>query len=163
MLRALAVTSLWVVALAAAGLALAFGPWWWLIAAPLGAIAALGTWDLLQTRHTLLRSYPVLAHARWLAEAMRPEIRQYFIESNTEASPFDRETRDMVYERAKGTKSDEPFGTERDVNALGYEFLRHSLRAHFASELAPRVRLGGPDCTQPYDIALLNVSAMSFG
>ncbi|QEN14005.1 FMN-binding glutamate synthase family protein [Mycolicibacterium sp. ELW1] len=163
MLRALAVTSLWVVALAAAGLALAFGPWWWLIAAPLGAIAALGTWDLLQTRHTLLRSYPVLAHARWLAEAMRPEIRQYFIESNTEASPFDRETRDMVYERAKGTKSDEPFGTERDVNALGYEFLRHSLRAHFASELAPRVRLGGPDCTRPYDIALLNVSAMSFG
>ncbi|MBI3690929.1 MAG: FMN-binding glutamate synthase family protein, partial [Mycolicibacterium aromaticivorans] len=94
---------------------------------------------------------------------MRPEIRQYFIESNTEASPFDRETRDMVYERAKGTKSDEPFGTERDVNALGYEFLRHSLRAHFASELAPRVRLGGPDCALPYDIALLNVSAMSFG
>ncbi|MCV7342893.1 FMN-binding glutamate synthase family protein [Mycolicibacterium rhodesiae] len=163
MLRALAVTSLWVVALAAAALALASSPWWWLIAAPLGAIAALGTWDLLQTRHTLLRSYPVLAHARWLAEALRPEIRQYFIESNTEASPFDRETRDMVYERAKGTKSDEPFGTERDVNALGYEFLRHSLRAHFASELAPRVRLGGPDCAQPYDIALLNVSAMSFG
>ncbi|KDF01958.1 glutamate synthase [Mycolicibacterium aromaticivorans JS19b1 = JCM 16368] len=163
MLRALAVTSLWLVALAAAGLALACSPWWWLIAAPLVAIAALGTWDLLQTRHTLLRSYPVLAHARWLAEAMRPEIRQYFIESNTEASPFDRETRDMVYERAKGTKSDEPFGTERDVNALGYEFLRHSLRAHFASELAPRVRLGGPDCAQPYDIALLNVSAMSFG
>ncbi len=163
MLRALAVTSLWVVALAAAALALASSPWWWLIAGPLGAIAALGTWDLLQTRHTLLRSYPVLAHARWLAEAMRPEIRQYFIESNTEASPFDRETRDMVYERAKGTKSDEPFGTERDVNALGYEFLRHSLRAHFASELAPRVRLGGPDCAQPYDIALLNVSAMSFG
>ncbi|WP_431231736.1 FMN-binding glutamate synthase family protein [Mycolicibacterium psychrotolerans] len=163
MLRALAVMSLWVVALAAAALALASSPLWWLIAGPLAAIAALGTWDLLQTRHTLLRSYPVLAHARWLAEAMRPEIRQYFIESNTEASPFDRETRDMVYERAKGTKSDEPFGTERDVNALGYEFLRHSLRAHFASELAPRVRLGGPDCAQPYDIALLNVSAMSFG
>ncbi|WP_431236307.1 FMN-binding glutamate synthase family protein [Mycolicibacterium aichiense] len=163
MLRALAVTSLWVVALATAGLALAVSPWWWLIAAPLAAIAALGTWDLLQTRHTLLRSYPVLAHARWLAEALRPEIRQYFIESNTEASPFDRETRDMVYERAKGTKSDEPFGTERDVNALGYEFLRHSLRAHFASEPAPRVRLGGPDCGVPYDIALLNVSAMSFG
>ncbi|BBX08341.1 FMN-binding glutamate synthase family protein [Mycolicibacterium aichiense] len=163
MLRALAVTSLWVVALAAAALALAASSLWWLIAVPLVAIAALGTWDLLQTRHTLLRSYPVLAHARWLAEAMRPEIRQYFIESNTEASPFDRETRDMVYERAKGTKSDEPFGTERDVNALGYEFLRHSLRARFASELAPRVRLGGPDCTRPYDIALLNVSAMSFG
>ncbi|APE14607.1 FMN-binding glutamate synthase family protein [Mycobacterium sp. WY10] len=163
MLRALAVAAVWVVALAVSGLAFLFSPWWWLLAAPLLAIAALGTWDLLQTRHTLLRSYPVLAHARWLAEALRPEIRQYFIESNTEASPFDRETRDMVYERAKATKSDEPFGTERDVNALGYEFLRHSLRARLASDLTPRVRLGGPDCTRPYDIALFNVSAMSFG
>ena len=132
MLRALAVAAVWVVALAAAVLALEFGPWWWLLAAPVAAVAALGTWDLLQTRHTILRSYPVLGHFRFLVEALRPEIQQYFIESNTDGTPFDRETRDMVYERAKGTKSDEPFGTERDVNALGYEFLRHSLRAHFA-------------------------------
>ncbi|MDT5286521.1 MAG: hypothetical protein QOF88_1410, partial [Mycobacterium sp.] len=96
-------------------------------------------------------------------EFIRPEIRQYFIESNTEAAPFDRETRDLVYERAKATKGDEPFGTERDVNAIGYEFLRHSIRARFAENLDPKVRLGGPDCTQPYDIAMLNVSAMSFG
>jgi glutamate synthase domain-containing protein 2 len=163
MLRALAIAAVWAVALAVAGLTVVLSPWWWLLAVPLLAIAALGTWDLLQTRHTLQRSYPVIAHARWLAEALRPEIRQYFIESNTEASPFDRETRDMVYERAKATKSDEPFGTERDVNALGYEFLRHSLRARLATDLAPRVRLGGPDCTRPYDIALFNVSAMSFG
>ena len=90
-------------------------------------LAALGTWDLLQTRHTILRLYPILGHVRFLMEFIRPEIRQYFIESNTEASPFDRETRDLVYERAKGTKGDEPFGTERDVNAIGYEFLRHSI------------------------------------
>ena len=137
--------------------------WWAVPALLLLALAALGTWDVLQTRHTILRLYPILGHVRFLMEFIRPEIRQYFIESNTEASPFDRETRDLVYERAKGTKGDEPFGTERDVNAIGYEFLRHSLRARFADELDPRVRLGGPDCTQPYDIALLNVSAMSFG
>ena len=71
--------------------------------------------------------------------------------------PFDRETRDAIYRRAKGTKGDEPFGTERDVTAVGYEFLRHSLRAKIATDPAPRVRLGGPDCAQPYDIALLNV------
>ncbi|MCV7178997.1 FMN-binding glutamate synthase family protein [Mycolicibacterium sphagni] len=163
MLRALVVAAMWVAALAVTGLTVALSPWWWLFAGPLLAVAGLGTWDLLQTRHTILRSYPVLGHARFLAELLRPEIRQYFIESNTEATPFDRETRDMVYERAKGTKSDEPFGTERDVNALGYEFLRHSLRAHVASEVAPRVRLGGPECAAPYDIALFNVSAMSFG
>ena len=148
---------------AAVTLTAAHSEWWALPAVALLALAALGTWDLVQTRHTLLRLFPILGHARWVMEFIRPEVRQYFIESNTEASPFDRETRDMVYERAKGTKSEEPFGTERDVNAIGYEFLRHSLRARFADELNPRVRLGGPDCSQPYDIALLNVSAMSFG
>ncbi|HEX5145312.1 MAG TPA: FMN-binding glutamate synthase family protein, partial [Mycobacterium sp.] len=142
-------------------LGIAISPWWWVLAGPTLLLAGIGVWDLLQTRHSVLRSYPILGHGRFLMEAIRPETQQYFIESNTDGTPFDRETRDMVYERAKGTKDDEPFGTERDVNALGYEFLRHSLRAKFAPEEPPRVRLGGPDCTQPYDIALLNVSAMS--
>lgn len=163
MLRPVIVAAVWVLAAAVALLAAAVSLWWWVAAVPLVLLATLGTWDLLQTRHTILRSYPILGHARFLMEAIRPEVRQYFVESNTEATPFDRETRDMVYERSKGTKGDEPFGTERDVNALGYEFLRHSVRAKFAVDIAPRVRLGGPDCTQPYDIALLNVSAMSFG
>ena len=134
-----------------------------LVAAFVAALAVVGTIDLVQTSHTILRAYPIIGHARFLAELIRPEIRQYFIESNTEAAPYDRDTRDMVYERSKGLKGEGPFGTERDVNALGYEFLRHSLGAHPATDLTPTVRLGGPDCLQPYDIALLNVSAMSFG
>jgi glutamate synthase domain-containing protein 2 len=161
--RPLIVAGVWVVAALAVVATLAVSGWWAIPAAVLAGLAALGTWDLIQTRHTILRVYPILGHVRFLMELIRPEIRQYFIESNTEAAPFDRETRDLVYERAKGTKGDEPFGTERDVSAVGYEFLRHSIRASFATDLQPRVRLGGPDCTQPYDIALLNVSAMSFG
>ncbi len=163
LIRPLIVAGIWVMAALAVALSLTWHGSWAVAAAVLAALAALGTWDLLQTRHTILRLYPILGHVRFLMELIRPEIRQYFIESNTEASPFDRETRDMVYERAKGTKGDEPFGTERNVYALGYEFLRHSIRARFADDLDPRVRLGGPDCTQPYDIAMLNVSAMSFG
>lgn len=163
MIRPLIVAGVWIVAGLTVVAAVTWHGAWGLLAAILVGLAAVGTWDLLQTRHAILRSYPILGHARFLAEFVRPEIRQYFIEANTEATPFDRETRDLVYERSKGTKGDEPFGTERDVYALGYEFLRHSLRARFADDLQPRVRLGGPDCTQPYDIALLNVSAMSFG
>lgn len=161
--RPLIVGGVWVLAITATTLTVTRSAWWAVLAVILLVAAALGTWDLLQTRHTVFRLYPILGRARPLMEAVRPQIRQYFIESNTEASPFDRETRDMVYERAAGTKGDEPFGTERDVNAIGYEFLRHSLRARFADDLDPRVRLGGTRCTQPYDIALLNVSAMSFG
>ncbi|MUL85917.1 FMN-binding glutamate synthase family protein [Mycobacterium sp. CBMA247] len=163
LIRPLIVFGVWVLAVLAALAAVLIHAGWSLAAAVLFALAALGTWDLVQTRHSILRSYPILGHVRFLMELIRPEIRQYFIESNTEATPFDRETRDLIYERAKDTKGDEPFGTERDVNAVGYEFLRHSLRARFAEDLAPRVPLGGQDCTQPYDIALLNVSAMSFG
>jgi len=160
MLRALIIAGIWA---AAAVLAFTLPGAWWILALVVAAVAALGTWDLVQTRHSVLRAYPVVGHARFLAEHIRPEIYQYFVESNTDGAPFDRETRDAVYRRSKGTKGDEPFGTERDVTAVGYEFLRHSLRARIATELNPRVRLGGPDCTQPYDIALLNVSAMSFG
>ncbi len=163
MVRPLVVAGFWLAAVAALALTLTVNGWWVLVAVVLAALAGLGTWDLIQRPHTILRSYPIIGHLRFLMEDIRPEIRQYFVESDTEASPFDRETRDMVYERAKATKGEEPFGTERDVTAIGYEFLRHSLRARTASDLAPRVQLGGPDCTQPYDIALLNVSGMSFG
>lgn len=163
MLRGLIVGGVWVIAGLIAVLAVTVAFEWWLPAAIVAALAALGTWDLVQTRHSILRAYPILGHFRFLAELIRPEIYQYFIESNTDGAPFDRTHRDAVYRRAKGTKGDEPFGTERDVNEVGYEFLSHSLRARIATELNPRVRLGGPDCTQPYDIALMNVSAMSFG
>jgi len=161
--RPLIVGAVGVIAALLVLLAVVAAPLWWLAAAPVIVLTIIGIWDLTQPRHAILRSYPILGHLRFVMEFIRPEIQQYFIESATDGTPFDRETRDMVYERAKGTKSDEPFGTERDVNALGYEFLRHSMRARFAPDIAPRVRIGGPDCTQPYDIALLNVSAMSFG
>ena len=163
MIRAVIVAAVWVAAIAVAVLALKIGLAWLVLAAVLAALAALGTWDLVQKSHSILRAYPILGHARFLAELIRPEIYQYFVESNTDGAPFNRESRDAVYRRAKGIKGDEPFGTEQNVHEVGHEFLRHSLRARIATDLTPTVRLGGPDCAQPYDIALLNVSAMSFG
>lgn len=148
---------------AALVLSIGVSGWWLLAAVPLLLIGATGAHDLLQRRHSILRNYPILGHARFLMEKIRPEIQQYFVESNTDGTPYDRETRDLVYDRSKGNKGEEPFGTERDVNAVGYEFVAHSMRARYADMVVPHVRLGGPACTQPYDIALLNVSAMSFG
>ncbi|HWV25804.1 MAG TPA: FMN-binding glutamate synthase family protein [Aeromicrobium sp.] len=136
--------------------------WWW-AASPVLIVGLVGAHDLLQRKHSILRNYPVLGHGRFLAEFLRPEIQQYFVESNTDGAPFDREIRDIVYARAKGDTEAEPFGTQRDVDRIGYEFVTHSLTAKRAPGDIPKVRLGGPRCTQPYDIALLNVSAMSFG
>lgn len=150
-------------ALAAMGVALAVSPWWWTAAIPLAAVGALGVWDLVQRRHSVLRNYPVLGHARFLLERIRPELQQYFVERNFDGRPFDRDIRSIVYERAKGTAAEEPFGTERDVYQTGYEYLVPSMAPRPVPEHPPRIRIGGPDCARPYDMALLNVSAMSFG
>nr|WP_245791160.1 FMN-binding glutamate synthase family protein [Actinacidiphila rubida] len=141
----------------------AFTAWWLVAAVPLGLLAVLGLWDLLQRRHAVLRNYPVIGHARYLLERIRPELQQYFIERNFDGRPFDRDTRSIVYERAKGTDAEEPYGTERDVYRPGHEFLVQSMAPRPVPDVPPRVRIGGPDCSKPYDMALLNVSAMSFG
>lgn len=134
------------------------------LSAGLGAgISGLAVWDLVQRKHSILRNYPVIGHARYALEAIRPEIQQYFIERNWDGRPFDRDTRTAIYERAKGVRSELSFGTERDVRAEGYEYLAHTVAPVEPPRNPPTVRVGGPDCTQPYDMALFNISSMSFG
>ena len=61
-------------------------------------------------------------------EDIRPELQQYFIERNWDGRPFDRDTRSSIYQRAKDVKEEQPFGTERDVDEPGYEYLVHSTK-----------------------------------
>jgi glutamate synthase domain-containing protein 2 len=129
----------------------------------LALLVLLAAWDLIQRRHSILRNYPLAGHLRFIAEAIRPELQQYFIERNFDGRPFERDIRTAVYEEAKGDKEEKAYGTERDVYAVGYEWLQHTAAAIDPGKDQPRVRVGGPDCTKPYDMALLNVSAMSFG
>jgi len=129
----------------------------------LAALLCLAVYDLVQRKHSILRNYPVAGHLRFLFEAIRPEMQQYFIERNYDGRPFDRDTRTVIYERAKGIHGEQAFGTELDVAAPGYEWLLHTNAPLDPPDAQPRVRVGGPDCTQPYEMALLNVSAMSFG
>jgi glutamate synthase domain-containing protein 2 len=136
---------------------------WWVLAAFVVGLLALGVHDVVQKKHSILRNFPVLGHMRRLLELIRPEIQQYFIERNFDGRPFDRDTRSLVYARAKGQDSHKAFGTERDVTAIGYEYLLHSSAPAPLPAEPPRVRLGGRDCTQPYDVALMNISSMSFG
>ncbi|MGW5345553.1 FMN-binding glutamate synthase family protein [Streptomyces sp. NPDC004050] len=138
-------------------------PWFWVLAAPLLVAALTAAHDLVQRRHAILRNYPLLGRLRFALEAVRPEIQQYFVERNYDGRPFDRDTRSLVYERAKGTDAEEAFGTERDLYRPGSEYLTPSMAPLPVPPDPPRARIGGPDCTRPYDMALLNVSAMSFG
>ncbi|MDQ6641195.1 MAG: FMN-binding glutamate synthase family protein [Actinomycetota bacterium] len=139
------------------------GPGWWILVAAVAVLIGVAIYDLVQKKHSILRNYPVLGHMRFLMEGIRPELQQYFIERNFDGRPFDRDTRSAIYQRAKGEKEEQPFGTERDLYAVGYEYLVHSTKPVDVVGNVPRVRIGGPDCTKPYDMALMNVSAMSFG
>ncbi|MGH3444646.1 MAG: FMN-binding glutamate synthase family protein, partial [Nocardioidaceae bacterium] len=163
MLRFFAIAVLAVLG-ALAVLAAAIGGWGWLIVAvALVLLACVGVYDLVQKKHSILRNYPVLGHMRYLLESIRPELQQYFIERNYDGRPYDRDTRTVIYTRAKGVNTEMPFGTERDVNAVGYEYLVHSTKPVPVADEPPRVRFGETTCAKPYDMALLNVSAMSFG
>jgi len=144
--------------------ALTVGGWGFIVVAGVfGAIALIGIYDVVQRRHSILRNYPILGHMRFAMEAVRPELQQYFVERNTDGRPFDRDSRTSIYERAKGIKDEQAYGTERDVREPGYEWLLQSMHPFDPPKHPPRVTIGGPDCSQPYEMALLNVSAMSFG
>lgn len=130
-----------------------------------GPIILIGIRDILQTKHTIKRNFPVLGNFRFMLEAVRPEIMQYFVETDTEGRPIHRLYRSLIYQRAKKVTDTTPFGTQMDVYRAGYEWLDHSIYAknHIDLNYEPRVLVGGSDCKQPYSSSLLNISAMSFG
>jgi glutamate synthase domain-containing protein 2 len=126
-------------------------------------LVGLGFRDVRQTRHSVLRNYPVIGHLRFLLEFIRPEIRQYFIEGDRDSTPFSRQQRSLVYQRSKGQQDKRPFGTQLDVQAQGYEWINHSIAPTVVASHDFRVRIGGERCTQPYEASVFNISAMSFG
>lgn len=147
-------------------LAVGLTAWFWppatwslLVVVPL---FLLGVYDSLQSRHTILRNFPIIGHGRYLMEIVRPEIQQYFIENNIDAFPIEREFRSVVYQRAKGELETRPYGTQRNVYRVGYEWASHSMAAKPPNDDVPRILIGA-DCKKPYSASPLNISAMSFG
>ena len=123
----------------------------------------LGVADIIQTSQTIRRNFPLIGRMRYILEKIRPEIVQYFVESDTEGTPFNREQRSVVYQRAKGDRDTVAFGTRKNVYQVGYEWVNHSLKPEKVDLKSLRVLIGGPQCKQPYSASLLNISAMSFG
>ncbi|MHB8259177.1 MAG: FMN-binding glutamate synthase family protein [Bacteroidia bacterium] len=128
-------------------------------------IILLGIYDMIQPHHSLMANFPVMGRFRWVAEWLRPKLYQYFVESDTDGAPFNRLSRNVIYQRAKKVNDTMPFGTQLNVYDNGYEWLNHSIAPlpHDKIDNNPRVLVGGDDCKQPYSASIYNVSAMSFG
>ncbi|MDO4997135.1 MAG: FMN-binding glutamate synthase family protein [Neisseria sp.] len=150
----------WLVA-AVSVLALALQIWW--LFAIAFALTLLGVHDMRQKRHAILRNYPIAGHIRFLLENFRPEIRQYFLEDDQEEVPFSRQQRSIVYQRAKNVDSTTAFGSLKDLNKTGSEWFLHSGNSHKIADYKFKVKVGNERCSQPYDLSVFNISAMSFG
>lgn len=128
-------------------------------------IMYMGIEDMIQTRQSIRRNFPVLGRLRYVFEDLRPKIQQYFVESDTDGAPINRNERSVIYQRAKKQIDTVPFGTQLNVYSEGYEWITHSIapKDFHKMDHNPRVRFGGSECKQPYDMSVLNISAMSFG
>lgn len=130
-----------------------------------GPLIVMGVLDMAQKKQSIRRNFPLLGRLRYVFEDMRPKIQQYFVESDTDGMPINRNDRSVIYQRAKKQVDTTPFGTQYDVYAEGYEWMSHSivpLDFHKINH-SPRVDVGNKDCKQPYSASVLNISAMSFG
>ena len=139
-----------------------WGGWFYVVPVLLGGLAATGTWDLLQRKRTVSRNYPILAHFRYFLESIGPEIRQYFIQSDTDERPFSREQRTIVYQRAKNVLDKRPFGSQLGMYDEGFEWINHSLQPSALKDADFRIVIG-KQCAKPYNASVFNISAMSFG
>ncbi|MDT8410859.1 MAG: FMN-binding glutamate synthase family protein [Vicingaceae bacterium] len=130
-----------------------------------GPLILLGYSDILQNKQTIKKNFPVIGHFRYILEKIRPEIMQYFVETDTEGTPINRIFRSLIYQRSKKVNDTTPFGTRMDVYRTGYEWMDHSVYAKSGHDLdnSPRVLVGGKDCKKHYSASILNISAMSFG
>ncbi|MCF6242501.1 MAG: FMN-binding glutamate synthase family protein [Bacteroidales bacterium] len=146
------------------GISLYWTPVWWFMVL-FGPLIIIGYADILQKKQTIRRNFPVIGNIRYMLEKIRPEIMQYFVETDLDGRPINRIFRSLIYERAKNVNDTTPFGTQYDVYRIGYEFMTHSIYAKSVDtyDISPRVHVGGKDCKKPYSASILNISAMSFG
>jgi glutamate synthase domain-containing protein 2 len=130
-----------------------------------GPLIFMGVQDVMQNKQSIRKNFPVLGRLRYVFEDLRPKIQQYFVESDTDGAPINRNERSVIYQRAKKQTDTIPFGTQLNVYAEGYEWMTHSIvpKDFHKMDHHPRVMMGGKDCKQPYSMSVLNVSAMSFG
>jgi glutamate synthase domain-containing protein 2 len=146
-------------------LSIYMNPNWYVVLGGVLFFTGMGYHDMYQTKHSIMRIYPVFGRLRFFMEEMRPKIYQYFIESDIDGRPLNRIDRSTVYQRAKKENDTMPFGTQLDVYSEGYEWLAHSMAPKDFHKLGHdlRITVGNKDCAHPYSCSILNISAMSFG
>ena len=133
----------------------------WGTTAIFGALSLLGLLDFTQKKRAVRANYPILGRMRYILESIRPELRQYFWEADTDELPYSRNQRSMVYQRAKGILAARPLGTVLDTYDEDHNWLNHSITPTHIENKDFRITVG--EGKNAYQCALLNISGTSFG
>src|SRR5690606_23728824 len=160
--RKLILTTIIIVNLIIISFGLIFTPrWFWLLIIPI-PLLVVAVYHSVQTHHAILRNYPLVGAFRYFFESFRPELRQYFWESDTDGRPFNRRQRSIVYQRAKNQRETVAFGMQTDPQAVGNEWVAHSIFPTHIENHDLRTMVGSKVCKQPYSLSIFNVAAMSY-
>lgn len=138
-------------------------PGFWVLFLILIPLFVVGIRDSFQTHQSVRRNFPVIGNLRYLFEMIRPELQQYFVESNLDGRPVPRDLRSLIYQRAKEENEAVPFGTQRNVYEASYDWINHSIFTSKILDDEMRYKIGNDQCKRPYVASRLNISAMSYG
>ena len=145
---------------------------WWLIVLIVIAVLLVGVaiHDVTQTKHAILRNFPIIGHFRYLIEAVGPELRQYIVADNDEERPFSRDQRRVVYATAKKENAYFGFGTDNDIDRDGYLIIKHApfpITTPITGDAPlPSAKVMGEWRDRPEKFrpkSYVNISAMSYG
>ena len=154
-----------VLVLGAADMSLWSSVWMWAITLVLALLTAVGVRDVIQRHHSILRNYPVLGHVRWMVELVRPEIRQYLLQSDEEAAPFFplAAVPRLCPGQVGGLRASLRHPARRLSGRLRIHRPFHPPGSRRAIPESFRITIGGDQCAKPYSASVFNISAMSFG
>ncbi|MFC1554970.1 FMN-binding glutamate synthase family protein, partial [candidate division KSB1 bacterium] len=146
------------------GLGFLFSPWYYLGSGFFLLFFALEFYlKFIQKKHAILRNFGFFGGIRYIMESVGPELRQYWIASDTEERPFTRRERGEVYQYAKNDIGTAAFGSMEELN---YGMIRHSMYPLKMKDLEPySLTFGeerGIESTYTINKPFI-ISAMSFG
>jgi len=143
------------------GVGVLFGSFWFLLAAGFLFLFLVGLSDYLQKKRAVLGNFPLMGRFRFIFEAIRPELRQYFWEADSDELPYSRNQRAMVYQRSKQILAARPFGSDENQYLEDFNWLNHSILPTKIADDDFRIKVGEGE--NSYNISVLNISGTSFG
>ena len=138
-----------------------FGSFWFLFSLGSLFLFLVGVSDYTQKKRAVLGNFPLVGRFRFIFEAIRPELRQYFWEADSDELPYSRNQRSMVYQRSKRILAARPFGSDENQYLEDFNWLNHSISPSKIDNDDFRITVGKGN--HSYDISILNISGTSFG